>query len=321
MAVGGWKKWIFGLRLALGIGVLAVLIVFVKPGTILEAVRSPERSWLFIIAAVLLVPNLILQWLRWHLLVRRLDDGISPFSTFASLMSGMSAGFITPGRIGEVSRSLFLPVSDRWMTTGLAVLDKWYAFLTVIMFGGWGVWTTLASSSPGWTAAGVFFLAAAVISVWAVGTHPHWTRNLIYWLSLASPRRGRIKRLIGSIDLLGPAEARILMVLSLLMYFVYIIQFCLLIKAFEPVGWYQALAGSAATMMVKTFLPISWGDLGVREGAAIYCFGRFGVEKGTAFQGAFLLFILNILIPALLGLIFLEWPILKMARQKKKENE
>lgn len=321
MKKGGWKRWVFGLRLALGTGVLTVLFLSVKPGSVLEAVKSPYRSGLFFLAAAFLVPNLALQWLRWHLLVRRLDAGIRPVGTLASLMSGMSAGFLTPGRIGEVSRPLFMSVSDRWMSAGLVVIDKWYAFLAVIMFGGWGVWTTFSISSPGWTAAGVVFLAVSLISVWTAGTHPQWIRNLVYGLSLASPERSRVKRLIGSIDLVGPAEARLLMVLSVLMYFVYIVQFCLLIMAFEPVGWYEALAGASAAMMIKTFLPVSWGDLGVREAAAVYCFGKFGVEKSAAFQGAFLLFILNILIPALLGLFFLEWPVLKMAGKIKRNTE
>ncbi|HEX9934008.1 MAG TPA: hypothetical protein VGB38_02325, partial [bacterium] len=54
-----------------------------------------------------------------------------------------------------------------------------------------------------------------------------------------------------------------------------------------------------------TLIPFSIGDLGIREGAAVFFFLRFHVDKVTAFNSSLLLFAINIVFPTLLGLLFL----------------
>ena len=63
--------------------------------------------------------------------------------------------------------------------------------------------------------------------------------------------------------------------------------------------------GIVTTMVTKTLLPISIGDLGIREGAAIYFLGKVNVLKVHAFNASMVLFLFNVLFPSLVGMFLL----------------
>ena len=59
-------------------------------------------------------------------------------------------------------------------------------------------------------------------------------------------------------------------------------------------------------MFAKTIIPpISLGELGIREGASVYFLTQFGETASVAFNASIFLFIINLLIPALVGLVLL----------------
>jgi uncharacterized membrane protein YbhN (UPF0104 family) len=138
-----------------------------------------------------------------------------------------------------------------------------------------------------------------------VALHPVWIRTLLYNLSVLVPARDKLQRLIHCMDRFESGQARRQLLLSCLLYSVYIVQFCLLAFAFQPIPWTTALTATTSTIFVKTILPISIGDLGIREGASVYFFMKFNVEKTTAFNSSLLLFGINVLVPTLIGLLFI----------------
>lgn len=59
-------------------------------------------------------------------------------------------------------------------------------------------------------------------------------------------------------------------------------------------------------IFVKTLVPsIALGELGIREAASIYFLSFFQIQGSVAFNAAFLLFVVNILFPAVIGLVLL----------------
>jgi len=59
-------------------------------------------------------------------------------------------------------------------------------------------------------------------------------------------------------------------------------------------------------MFAKTMIPpVSLGELGIREGASVYFLTQFGETASVAFNASIFLFIINLLIPALVGLVLL----------------
>jgi uncharacterized membrane protein YbhN (UPF0104 family) len=79
----------------------------------------------------------------------------------------------------------------------------------------------------------------------------------------------------------------------------------LLLNAFENVGPVEAFLGFAAMMFTKSLIPISLGDLGIREASSVYFYSFCGVAESTSLSAALLLFAFNILLPSLAGLLFI----------------
>jgi len=66
------------------------------------------------------------------------------------------------------------------------------------------------------------------------------------------------------------------------------------------------MIASVMVYFTKTLIPaITLGEIGIREGAAIYFFGLFGCSEAVAFNSSMLLFIFNLLLPSLIGLYLL----------------
>jgi len=57
-------------------------------------------------------------------------------------------------------------------------------------------------------------------------------------------------------------------------------------------------------MFVKTIIPpVSMGELGIREGASVYFLTQMGEAASVGFNASIMLFIINLLIPALIGAV------------------
>jgi len=122
---------------------------------------------------------------------------------------------------------------------------------------------------------------------------------------IANLSHPKISLLLSSLDEFHPKQARVLLAWCVIFFLTFSMQLYLLVSAFEPVSPIHAFAASSSAMFVKTLLPISLGDLGIRESAVVYFFGLFHVERASAFNASFILFSINILMPSLLGLVIL----------------
>jgi uncharacterized protein (TIRG00374 family) len=315
------KHLFFILKLGIAGLLLFLLIRTLKWSEISRVLKNPRDPWMIVFALFLLVPNLALQSLRWHYLLRLHRDTIRPRDSVRSLLGGMVTGFITPGRIGEMGRYLFLEKQDQWEAVGLVFVDKFYSFVIILVAGFWSMVIFLNHLIP------VFRFLTWPVSIVAIlitagglflALHPNWLRNGIYQISLIFPYRDRFKGLIEVMDRFGKKRARCFIGLTGVMYCIYTLQFCLLIRAFAPVPWYELIIITSATVFTKTLLPIALADLGIREGAAVFFMRHLGRDPAAAFNSSLLIFIINILIPTLLGLIFL--PGLGAGMQNNRTN-
>jgi uncharacterized membrane protein YbhN (UPF0104 family) len=291
------------------VALIAMTLLFTRLDVkeIRSALQNPAYPAYIWISVTLLIPNLLLQWYRWHFLLCTIEPAVPVMESVGSLFGGVLMGFITPGRIGELGRSLFLKETDRWQAFGLAFIDKLYSLVVILIAGIWGVSLFLSykfdyATFIVWPVFAIaFIITTAGI---AVTLHPQWIRMMLYNLSLMLPRRDRMKRLIESLDNISKKRARTLLVFSALLYTIYILQFCLLANAFQPVPLMTALIATTSTFFTKTLLPISLADLGIREGASVFFFQHYGIAKVTAFNSSILLFSINVLIPTFFGFLF-----------------
>lgn len=271
-----------------------------------ELIAAFESANVFciIVAVMLLIPNIYIQFYKWRYLVRLLKSRVSNREAFQSLLAGFTFGFITPGRLGEFGRAFFIKDCSWVSLLGIAFVDKLFSLAVVTFWGAIGLMFFVSKQLYLYTMVPiVIFTIIALIVVYYVLLHPEIIRGFLYSLNIILPFRDKIKSLMSSLDHFHRRQALNLLLMTLCFYVIFFIQFFILVCSFESAPLLPALLAIAATMLVKSMLPISIGDLGIRESAAIFFLGKIGLQQSTAFNASILLFLINLLIPSMVGLV------------------
>ena len=286
--------------------VVAALILYavLQVVTVSEVVRAFDSARAeYIAGAVLLaVANLGLQMLKWRYFVRLANPSTSNLETIASLLFGITLGLLTPGQLGEFGgRALSHRSVPSATIIGLTMIDKLQMLLVMgiaavvsyVTFFSGAVWQQLIIIALIWSLFIYIFFS------------PHLLKRLFGSVRLKVFRRQWAEDFLSSLSLFQAGTLRFAFFISLAFYGVVYLQMYLLLNAFSPVTWWYAFLGFAAMMFFKAVLPISFGDLGIREASSVYFYSLLEIPQAAALNASLLLFVINIMIPALLGLLFI----------------
>ncbi len=294
--------WIKGILAAGALGYLLHIVEFDK----IRAAMA-EADTLFILASVALLPlNLLLCAWRWQTALRRVMPGVRFRAVFGSMMTGRSLGIFTPIELGDFAgRAFYLKHNDRWELAALAFAERMPALTCYLGFGLAALAHFLvirpAEATLAWELVFVFGLAACLTLLFFV-VNPSMAHGVIGTVI----RSERVRRELGFLRRFSRRDTGLLLAQSALVYAVFTTQFYLLLLAFAPrAALLESYTSIALVFFVKSCLPsLTFMDLGIREGASVYFLGFFGVAGAAAFNAAFLTFVVNRLLPALLGLPF-----------------
>jgi uncharacterized membrane protein YbhN (UPF0104 family) len=296
------RRWLLlAGRIAVSALILYALLRIVSFADVVTAFQTARIEYLAL-ALLLLGANLGFQAFKWRYFVRRADPGSSNFETIAALLFGMTLGVLTPGQIGEFGgralRHSSLPPAT---VIGLTVIDKLQMFLVMGMAAIVSYLSFVALE--GW------LRALLIVAAWGLCLYVFFRPNLlapvIRSLPLRISRREWAQDFIRSLALLRGKDLLFSFVVTSGFYATVYLQMLVLLNAFSPVDWQQGFLGFAAMMFLKAFIPISIGDLGIREASSVYFYSLVGIPQATALNAALLLFVINILLPAVCGLLFM----------------
>ncbi len=305
------KKFISKRRLAYLLKLIiaaAVMIMLLKRVNVHELLTafSSANMYCISVALILLVPNIYIQFYKWRYLVRLVKPDVSNRETFNSLLAGFTFGFVTPGRLGEFGRAFFIKDCPWVKVLGMAFMDKFFSLAVVIFWGAIGVMFFVGRELYIYTLAPIIiFCLITLIVIYYIILRPEIIRSFLYSLNVILPFRDKIKLLMSSLDNFQRKQALNLLLLSVGFYFIFFVQFYILVCAFQGAPLLPSFFAIASVMLVKSMLPISFGDLGIRESAAIFFLGKIGLLEATAFNASILLFVINLLIPSIVGLFLL----------------
>lgn len=293
------------LKIIIAVGVMIMLLKRVKFDELLNAFSSANIICISV-ALALLIPNIYIQFYKWRYLVRLLKPNVTNRETFNSLLAGFTFGFITPGRLGEFGRAFFIKDCPWVKVLGMAFMDKFFSLAVVIFWGAIGVMFFVGRELYIYTLAPlIIFSLITLIVIYYIALRPEIIRSFLYSLNIILPFRDKIKLLMSSLDNFRRRQALHLLLLSVSFYFIFFFQFYILVCAFQQAPLVPSFFAIASVMLVKSMLPISFGDLGIRESAAIFFLGKIGIGETAAFDASILLFVINLLIPSLVGLFLL----------------
>ena len=280
---------------------LVVLFQFVRFSDVREALLAARPEYI-VGATLLMVVNIGFQILKWRYFVRLIDPTVTNLETAASLLFGITLGAITPGQIGEFGgRALYHNSISAGTLIGLTLVDK---VQMLCIMGITGILSLMilfqCGAIVGTTASVVatFFFLFIFFKLNAL-------QQIMSRFKLGFLERPSIQDLLSAVSVFRLRDLFVSFCLSAGFYTVIYMQMFLLLNAFSSVHAGDAFLGFAAMMSVKSLVPISLGDLGIREASSVYFCALRGIANATALNASLLLFAINILLPSLIGLIFI----------------
>lgn len=254
--------------------------------------------WLFAALALTKV-NWILEAKKWQLLSSPFQK--LHFSTaYQSVLAGLATGLITPNRLGNfIGRLAYVAPEYKVQATINTQVGNLAQFIITIILGLFGLTAVAEMFIP------ISFIWVPLIML-ILASWIYFQPKIIVKLPFGSKIHAKFSKEIDDLaELPNSLKWRVLL-FSLLRYLVFIVQFICLFKVFgiETDVILLALL-SATTFLITTVIPgIFLGKLLVRESAAVFVFSWIALPIQIILAVSFLLWLINLAIPAIFGWYF-----------------
>jgi hypothetical protein len=242
---------------------------------------------LFLFLAFLLMPiNWFLEARKWQVLVAPLER-VKSTDAFKAVFSGISVSLFTPNRIGEFAgRVLYLLPENKLRGIGLTLLGSLGQYAVTFGISIWGFYLFMTRFyASQWSYANLLPILAFVVPV--------------LLLSLA--------KYINPLDSLSVKELGLVLIYSALRYLVFTTQYILLIRVFGiDITWVTGFILVSSIFFAQTVLPtLDFLGLLIKGELALFFLAYVTDLDLSVLAVAFAIWFINLLIPALLGSIFL----------------
>jgi len=295
---GTWRisYWV---RLLVGLILLVLILNVVSVRDLVGAFR--KAGLLYLLGALcLVVANIGVQILKWSYMLRFLKS-VSRKEMLASFFFGITLGSFTPGQLGEYGgRAIHLPPRDWGTVLGLAAIDKLQMAGIMALAGIFSIFILYHVDSTLLLALGVAtsFLILLLLLRFSL------MHSFLMKLGIAKIKYAWVRQAADSLFLFTRRDIAVTTVITVVFYTIVYLQLHLLLNAFQSVTPINSFLVYAAMMFSKTLLPLSIADLGIREFSLVYFASQIGISSAAALASAILLFFINIVLPALIGLFF-----------------
>ena len=291
----------FILRIIISVSILYALFTLVRWHAVIEAFIHAQFGYV-LAAFFLLFVNVIVRIVKWKEMLKSVKEKPTWRETSGSFLMGLSFGSFTPGEVGEYAgRTLHITDTRRSHIFGLALLDKLQIFVVSTIAGVASLALLLISQ----TIYIYISIIASFVFAYFVVSKLSWLVSLGHTLNLNVFRRSWVAGILDGIVLLSTRQMFLTLLFTFWYHFIIVLQMYLLINAFDAINIFQAFVGTSAMLFSKSFLPISLSDLGIREAASIFFFSVYHISQSASLNASLLLFVFNILIPSMIGTLFL----------------
>jgi len=292
------RRFLF--RAVAGIVILVALGSLLDFSEIVSTAKNAHPVYA-LIALALVIPNVSVQIFKWRVLLRSHDHGVRLKTVISSFFFGLAIGTLTPGQIGEFGgRALRIDTERPGLIVGLTVLDKIQFMAVIIIAGLWSFAFLFMEQQM------MLIIVASVVTLllMAIGFFPKLLSSVLNRMGIGRLRRQVIADILESFQTVGRKTVTVSFLLTLALYVIILAQFILLLFSFTEPPILDAAIGFAAALFAKSALPISIGDLGVREAATVFFLSMKKIPEAASFNASFLLSVMNIFLPALIGAFF-----------------
>jgi hypothetical protein len=259
-----------------------------------------------LIAAFVLMPlNWLLEAFKWQVLIRKVKP-VNLASAFRTVWIGAFYGLFTPNRAGDLAGRLHFAQKGSNTRVSFAFINGSVAqTLTTLLAGS----IALALVPEYLTQGDAQWWKLLVILRW-----PIWMLTIIVlllylepgWLTLLKgsfKAEGFIGKRLSGLEAYPRNTNYLILLISILRYAVFSTQFYLLLVLYGWAGFTpEAYFRIAILYVASTLIPtVALAELGLRESLALLLFPIALLSPSAAFAATFILWIINLLLPAIFG--------------------
>ncbi|WMN11174.1 lysylphosphatidylglycerol synthase domain-containing protein [Marivirga salinae] len=258
-------------------------------------------NFIILFLVVLLMPfNWFMEVLKWKYSIQPITH-ISLSKASTGVLAGIALGFVTPHAVGDYFAKVFsLTHHNRKKALGLILVSRMMQMLPTSIFG---VISFYIYSNNKITFFDIpFSFSYPILSLMGL-------LLLILLLILFLKRNHpKIQDYVQPVRKMGIKLINILAGLSMLRYLIFSAQFLLLLSILNlKVSIFMQFMGVSFMFLAKSILPTFnfLSDLGIREFSVALFFESMKVDVAPIIASGLILWLINIALPALIGLFFI----------------
>lgn len=286
---------------------------------LLAQVQLLQANWSVVVLVVLLCPvNWMLEALKWQVLSHNYSK-LTYKQALVGVLTGLGIGALMPQWLGdfmgrtwhqqhETRRQQLSAVPALWLGNFAAFQVTHFFGLVGLAFLVWawpGTELNLPISKLGTAPLFIWSTAALLTLTLAIYYRVAWFAQPLLRLRPLGKWRADLERSLHFADSIRTQA----LLLAVARYLVFFSQWWLLLRLAQPEQELALAAAIALIFSLKSSVPTLnlLGDLGVREYAAVVVLQWLGWQATQVIPLTLCVWVINLLFPTLLGLLFL-WP-------------
>jgi hypothetical protein len=295
------NKYILIIKLTVVFVLIGYLVFKIKNEPILGTLNELEivSYEALIICFLLMFMNWGLEAKKWQLLIKN-TQSISFFTAFKSVLAGLTTGLLTPNRLGNfIGRLSFIKKKNHNQAIINTQLGNLAQFISTALMGLIGlvvmIWLQYNILNQGV----IIILSLGFLTV---GILVYFKPKYINFNPLNKLFSDKTKL---SIEHISQYKSRLklkILLISLLRYTIFTVQYYCLIFMLEPYHHFEIFSLIATTFLITSLIPsFFFGKLFIRESAALFVFSLANYNTTFILLVAFILWVINLAIPASIG--------------------
>ncbi|MEL6718731.1 MAG: lysylphosphatidylglycerol synthase domain-containing protein [Bacteroidota bacterium] len=263
----------------------------------------------FVLNLLLIPVNWGIEALKWQRLIRNFSN-YRFWRIFQAILAGVTVGIFTPNRVGEYGgRVLLVEAEHNWKAVIATMVGSFSQLLALLSLGLLGLiyFATQYLAFDIQVLYTLLFLGFVLIALMLFG---FYNIDLLIPIAKRIPYIHLLKKQLVHLRVLTQYSSReltITLLYSVLRYLTYSTQYYLMLRFFGiEVSLLTGFSGIATIYLVQSSIPLPpLIDLLARGEVALFIWQRFSGDEIAILGSTFALFIFNLLVPAIIGAIFI----------------
>ena len=255
-----------------------------------------------VVAVMLVVPNMWMAFMKWKITLKVLEINYDRKRNVHSFFAGLVTGMITPNMVGNfIGRLYYFETRHRGTIIFLTLVSNYAQLLATVFFGM--VATLIAGK--------VYQLGDSwqLMSVFATGCVVAFLGYFFIELALKWFKRSRFLKISRAILKENPMYRWKMIWWSTMRFMVFTLQFSLVLNAFGEAWSLELILAIWQVYFITIMVPsLLLGKLGVKEAISLGILGTLGLNEFAIIFSSLIIWFVNSLGPALVGLIICDRP-------------